>query len=199
MIYNRLSQASSFVYLYHVIKTKNNMGIISIALILTAGFCIGISLFYLFLGLRQKGLNLIYLAFSLFALSYGITAMGSMVRFNSLTLEQYVSNARWGYPAFSLAYIFLIWFVAIYAKIRVRLFLWGMTAVFLFIAIRMPQEIGGIFYATLPWGEKITLSTSNGNTCYYFGLQFPSSVVLFCMPVFANTGAANGWKRWYWD
>ena len=149
------------------------MGITSIALLLTSGFCLGIGLFYLFLGLRQKELNLTYLIFSLFAFSYSITTLGSMARFNSLTFDQYINNFRWGAPAFSFAYIFLIWFVTLYSKMRVRWFLGIMTAVFLFIALRLPQEVSGIFHATLPWGEQITLSQSNGNTWLLFWIAVP--------------------------
>ena len=134
---------------------------ITLVLCLTSGLCFGIGMIYLFLGLRQKGINTTYLSFALFALAYSVTTLGSMMRFNSITLEEYITYARWGYPAFCFAYIFLIWFLAFYSKTQARLFLAVMSAVFLFIAIRLPQEIGGIFHAPLPWGEQITLSQSS--------------------------------------
>ncbi|MCJ7660869.1 MAG: histidine kinase [Anaerolineales bacterium] len=149
------------------------MSILSVALSLTAGFCIGIGIIFLFLGLRQKRINKTYLSFAMFALAYGATALGSMARFNAATLEQYINYALWGVPAFCLTYIFLIWFVAIYSKIRARLFLGVMTVVFLFIAFRLPEEMGEIFFNTLPWGEQITMSQAVGNTWLLFWITTP--------------------------
>ena len=153
------------------------MQIISVALAITAGICFGLGVLHLFLGFRVIGEKTTYLLFAFFALSYGFTALGSMTRFDSQTLDQYLTLARWGYPAFCSAYIFLIWFVAFYTKLYPsklsEIILSLMSAVFLFIGYQMPKEIGGIFFATLPWGDQITLSEAAGNTWLLFWIAVP--------------------------
>ena len=160
------------------------MQIISIALSITAGICFGLGVLHLFLGFRVIGEKTTYLLFAFFALSYGFTALGSMTRFDSQTLDQYLALARWGFPVFCLTYILLIWFVAFYTKQFpgkfLNIFLVGMTIIFLFIGYQLPKEIGDIYFATVPWGDQITLSEAAGSTWIVFWMVVPVvSVYIF--------------------
>ncbi len=138
------------------------MSYYSIALSIVAGICLGFGILYLFIGLRRKDHKSLNLTFALFALGYAGTLFNG-VRFHSATsVAEYVSVTRWDAVFVVLAFSALIWYVGYYTGVRPRIFLWVLTAVYIIAGVAnivrpnmTYEEILGLAYVTLPWGEQL--------------------------------------------
>ncbi len=134
----------------------------SMTLGIVAGICLGFGILYLFVGLRRRNDKRLNLTFALFALGYAGTLVNG-IRFHSATsVAEYVAVSRWDAVFVVLAFSALIWYVGYYTGVRPRIFLWGLTAAYTTSGIAnivrpnlVFEEILGLAYVTLPWGEQL--------------------------------------------
>jgi PAS domain S-box-containing protein len=134
----------------------------TVALSMVTGICLGFGILYLFIGLRRKDHKSLNLTFALFALSYAGTLFNG-IRFHGATsVAEYVSVSRWDAVFVVLAFSTLIWYVGFYTGVRPRVFLWGLTVAYVMAGIAnivrpnmVYEEILGLAYVTLPWGEQL--------------------------------------------
>lgn len=140
------------------------MNLFSYSLVFIAGICASFGLLYLFIGFKRKQDRNLNLTFAVFSLSYAGANLAALAAYSSNESGAYLSaNILNTYFAVS-AFIFLLWFVAIYTGVKPRLFLWLLTAVFLFIGLinlLFPELLHGtaekLIINTLPWGETYTV------------------------------------------
>jgi PAS domain S-box-containing protein len=144
------------------------MNVFLLVLGISAGICVGIGIIYLFLGFRRHDRDRLFITFGLFSLAYAGAIATAGLAYKSNLLEQYMMIARWGGVFTLLALILLIWFVAEYTKVQPRIYLFGQTAVLvfmMFVAVFRTNfvhtDIFGIVQFSLPWGESITLLDAN--------------------------------------
>jgi len=129
---------------------------------LTAGICLGFSILYLFVGLRRKDDKPLNISFALFALGYaGTLTMGIGYR-STDNVADFIALGRWDTIFIILAYVALLWHIVFYANVRPRIFVWGLTAVFVIAGIvtmltptLTMAEMPTLVYVQLPWGEQI--------------------------------------------
>ena len=129
---------------------------------IVAGICLGFGIIFLFIGLRRKNNKQLNLLFALFALAYAATLFNGIRFHDASSIEQYVRLARLDTIPVILIYTSLIWYVAEYTKTRPRIFLWGLTTLFIVIGIAqivrgnlLYEEILGMDTVILPWGEQL--------------------------------------------
>ena len=132
------------------------------ALTIVAGICFAFGVLYLFIGLRRRDSKGPTLLFSLFALSYAAAVLTGMGNYSASSLAEWMSSARWDGVFVALTWCSLIWYVAAYTKVRPRLSLWLLTAVFASTAIAhvsranlIHETIFELAYVTLPWGDQL--------------------------------------------
>jgi signal transduction histidine kinase len=126
------------------------------------GICLGFGILFLFVGFRRKDSKRLNSLFALFALAYAATLFNGIRFHDASSVEQYIRLARWDIIPVFLIYTSLIWYVAEYTKARPRIFLWGLTTLFLVIGIAqivrgnlLYEEILGMDTVILPWGEQL--------------------------------------------
>ena len=129
---------------------------------LVAGLCLGFSVLYFFIGLRRKEDKWLNLTFALFAFGYAATLIDGIRWYSATTVAEYVSVERWDAIFVTLAFVALIWYVAIYTGVRPLILLWPLSAAFILIGIvhivrpnLMYESIQGLSYIELPWGESL--------------------------------------------
>ncbi|MGB3717893.1 MAG: sensor histidine kinase [Candidatus Promineifilaceae bacterium] len=129
---------------------------------IVAGICLGFGIIFLFVGLRRKNNKRLNLLFALFALAYAATLFNGIRFHNATSVEQYVGLARWDAIPVVLAFTALIWYVAEYTKVRPRIFLWGLTALFIVTGLAqivrvnlLYEEILGLNMVMMPWREQV--------------------------------------------
>jgi signal transduction histidine kinase len=132
------------------------------ALSLVAGICFAFGILYLFIGLRRKhdrGLNL---TFAFFALSYAAAVLSGIGNYSATSVAGWLSSARWDGVFVVSTWLLLIWYVTIYTRVKPRLFLGLLAAVFISTGIAhvsgpnlIHEEIFDLAYVTLPWGEQL--------------------------------------------
>jgi signal transduction histidine kinase len=127
-----------------------------------AGICLGFGIIFLFSGLRRQENNKLNLLFAVFALSYAATLFNGIRFHNAASADEYVAITRWDAIFVVLAFATLIWYIAEYTQVRPRLFLWGLTALFIVTGIAnitrtnlLFDQILGLNTVTMPWGEQI--------------------------------------------
>ncbi len=127
-----------------------------------AGICLGFGILFLFIGLRRKNNKRLNLLFALFALGYAGTLFNGILYHDASSAEQYIRLVRWDVAPISLTFISLIWYVAEYTKARPRIFLWGLTTLFIVLGITqivrgnlLHEEILGLDTLIMPWGERL--------------------------------------------
>ncbi len=135
---------------------------------IVAGICFGFGLIFLFTGLRRRDNRRLYLLFSLFALTYGGTLFNGIRFHNAGTADSYISIVRGDTVFVVLVFIALIWYVAEYTRVKPRLFIWGLTAVFIATGIAqifrtnlLYDQILGLNTVMMPWGEEVSYLESN--------------------------------------
>ena len=129
---------------------------------IVAGICLGFGILFLFIGLRRKNNKRLYLLFALFALAYAGTLFLGILYHDASSAEQFIRLVRWDIVPVVLAFTSLIWYVAEYTKTRPRIFLWGLTTLFIVLGIAqivrdnlLFEEILGLDTLILPWGERL--------------------------------------------
>ncbi len=147
---------------------------------IVAGICFGFGIIFLFSGLRRRDKKRLNLLFALFALAYGATLFNGTRFHNASSVEAYVAITRGDAIFVVLAFTTLIWYIAEYTQVRPRLFLWGLTAVFIAIGIanigrtnQVYDQILGLNTITMPWGEQIAYleATDSAWSLLFLGAQ----------------------------
>ena len=93
------------------------MNYFSTSLIFVAGLSCAFGLIYLFIGLRRQDEGPLNLTFALFALAYAGAPLAAESAYTAISVGQYiVANRMTGFFAVP-AFIFLIWYVALYTKV----------------------------------------------------------------------------------
>lgn len=141
---------------------QNNYFILALAVV--AGITIGTGVIHLAIGFRRRRIDALYVSFSVFAMAYGFNIIAVIAEYKAVTVEAYLRADLWIGILVSTVFISLIWFVAFYTDTKPRIFLYGLTAVFLVIVTlhtfrptRLFAEVSGIFFHELPWGETIAI------------------------------------------
>jgi len=129
---------------------------------IVAGICLGFGIIFLFTGLRRRDNRRLYLLFSLFALTYGGTLFNGIRFHDASTADSYSAIVRGDTIFVVLVFIALIWYVAEYTRVKPRLFMWGLTAVFIATGIAqiirtnlLYDQILGLNTVMMPWGEEV--------------------------------------------
>jgi signal transduction histidine kinase len=129
---------------------------------LIAGICLGFSVLFLFLGLRRKRDQPLYLTFALFALCYALTLFNGIRWYSSSDAAEFIAINRVDSLFVTGAFVCLIWYISYYTDVRPRIFLWLLSTalvvpaiVFIISPIAFYGEILGLTYIFLPWGEKL--------------------------------------------
>ena len=138
------------------------MPIYFILLSLVAGICLGFSILYLFVGLRRQEGKWLNLSFALFAFGYAATLVDGIRWYGATTVSEYLAANRWDAVFVVLAFVALIWYVAIYTGVRPMTLLWSLSAAFVTLGIvqivrpnMLYGNIRGLTYIELPWGERL--------------------------------------------
>jgi len=129
---------------------------------IVAGICLGFGLIFLFTGLRRRDNRRLYLLFAIFALTYGGTLFNGIRFHNAGTADSYSAIVRGDTVFVVLVFTALIWYVAEYTRVKPRLFMWGLTAVFIATGIAqiirtnlLYDQILGLNTVLMPWGEEV--------------------------------------------
>ena len=132
---------------------------------LAAGICAGFGILFLFIGLRRKQDKQLNLTFSLFALAYAGAIVAAANQYAVTAIADYVSAGRFNGPFVVLAWTALIWYVAIYTSVRPKLLLILFTIALIVAGLLntfgpylLYEEILGLEFLTLPWGEQLALA-----------------------------------------
>jgi signal transduction histidine kinase len=129
---------------------------------IVVGICLGFSIIFLFIGLRRRDNKRLNLLFAVFALAYAATLFNGIRFHNASSAELYVTITRGDTIFVVLAFTTLIWYVAEYTQVKPRVFLWGLTALFIVTGITqitrtnmLYGEIHGLNTVAMPWGEQV--------------------------------------------
>ena len=129
---------------------------------IVAGICLGFGIIFLFSGLRRRENKELNLLFAVFALSYAATLFNGIRFHNATSVEAYVAVTRWDAIFVVLAFSSLIWYIAGYTQFRPRLFLWGLTALFILTSMAnifrsnlIYDQLLGLNTVIMPWGEEV--------------------------------------------
>jgi PAS domain S-box-containing protein len=140
------------------------------AVSLIAGICLGFGILYLFIGLRRRENKPLYLTFAIFALCYAATLFNGIRWYSTNNISEFVAINRFDSIFVVGAFVGLIWYVSYYSDYRPRIFLWVLSAAFLFsglVFIISPAtfigEVSGLINIALPWGEQLTNLDSSGS------------------------------------
>ena len=140
----------------------NNYFVLTLGIV--AGISIGTGVIHLAVGFRRRTVDLLYVTFSAFAIAYGLNIVSVIGMYQASTVEAFLQAETWTGIFISITLISLIWFVARSTKFKPRIFLIGLTAVILFIMVlhtarptHLYEEVIGIFFYELAWGESITI------------------------------------------
>ena len=140
------------------------------AVSLIAGICLGFGILHLFIGLRRKENKPLYLTFAIFALCYAATLFNGIRWYSTNNISEFVAINRFDSIFVVGAFVGLIWYVSYYTDYRPRIFLWVLSAAFLFsslVFIISPEaftgEVSGLINIALPWGEQLTNLDSSGS------------------------------------
>ena len=140
------------------------------AVSLIAGICLGFGILHLFIGLRRKENKPLYLTFAIFALCYAATLFNGIRWYSTNNISEFVAINRFDSIFVVGAFVGLIWYVSYYTDYRPRIFLWALSAAFLFsslVFIISPEaftgEVSGLINIALPWGEQLTNLDSSGS------------------------------------
>jgi signal transduction histidine kinase/ActR/RegA family two-component response regulator len=105
---------------------------------ISAGICLYAGLLHLVVGLRSQPRDRVHLTFAVLALLFGIVSVNLFVLYTALrsgSLDWYVFTDRWGIAVTYLGYVALFWFIAVYTGARQSIMLWGITSLYLLIAL----------------------------------------------------------------
>jgi hypothetical protein len=167
---------------------KDHVDLFAISLAIIGGICLATGIFYLFMGLRWRGADMVHLTFGLFALAYSGAVLTALLMYRSDSLPQYLAVDLWTGVFAVLAHVFLIWFVATYTDVQPLPVLAALTLLFataLTAHITRPTlihgEILGLAVVTLPWGEQITFLEAGDSAwqLVYFAAQLLTIGFLF--------------------
>ena len=96
------------------------MNYFSTSLIFVAGLSFAFGLLYLFIGLRRQEERPLNLIFALFALAYAGATLAAQSAYAATSVSQYL-NAERIISFFAVAaFIFIIWYVAVYTDVKPR-------------------------------------------------------------------------------
>lgn len=130
----------------------------------------GFGILHLFIGLRRKENKPLYLTFAIFALCYAATLFNGIRWYSTNNISEFVAINRFDSIFVVGAFVGLIWYVSYYTDYRPRIFLWVLSAAFLFsslVFIISPEaftgEVSGLINIALPWGEQLTNLDSSGS------------------------------------
>ena len=137
------------------------MNYYTLANIYIAGICLGFGIMYLFTGLRRHENKRLNLLFAIFALAYSVTLYNGIRYHNATSVEAAVAIIR-GSRFHLLAFIVLAWYVAEYTQVKPRIWLWGITTIFIISGIAFTaranliyDQIHSLANVTMPWGEQV--------------------------------------------
>lgn len=129
----------------------------------TAGICLAFGFLFLFVALRRSNRKQQNLALALFALGYAGTLLMGIAYRSTDSLETFMRLARIDSVFVVTAFVSLNWYIASFTDVRPRVYLWGVTAVFLAVGLgnmfgptMYYSEINGLTAIPLPWGESLT-------------------------------------------
>ncbi len=173
------------------------MSIYATIISLIAGICLGYALLYLFVGLRRGQDKRLNLLFALFALGYAGTLLMGIVYRSQATVEAFLAISRWDGIFIWLAFVALNWYVAEYAAVRAKWYLWGITFLFtvsIVAAILTPtltfSEMPMMVDIPLPWDE--TVSTLSGKENIWGALLLLAQLITLGFIVFV--GVRQLWR-----
>ena len=137
------------------------MNYYTLANLLIAGICLGFGIMFLFNGLRRHDNRRLNLLLAIFALAYAATLYNGIRYHNATSLEAAVAVIR-GSRFHLLAFIVLVWYVAEYTQVKPRIWLWGITVIFIISGIAFTaranliyDQIHSLASVTMPWGEQV--------------------------------------------
>ncbi|BBP00437.1 EAL domain-containing protein [Sulfuriferula nivalis] len=159
-----------------------------------AGICIYATVVHASIAFRQTKVNYTHLFFSgmcLLAVPFIIT---HTLVFHAVQVTDYIEALRWNIAVVALQLILLVWFIALYSRVRPNWLLYGLSMIFLIMFAANWMQPYTLQYITfegirpysLPWGEGVSLPTGKNGNWFKFGVAavlFAYSYTIYALGV----------------
>ena|GEM_PF-1693771 len=145
------------------------MNSIQISVAIVSGICFYVGSYHLLVGLRRRPRDLVHIFFALTSMGFGIYNFSQILLHPAVaagSASDFISADRWGLAGNLLGKVFLLWFVAFYARVKPYFVLVTLSAAYgilLLVNFTTPgtylyYDVTGFFPVTLPWGESVTFA-----------------------------------------
>jgi diguanylate cyclase (GGDEF)-like protein/PAS domain S-box-containing protein len=144
-----------------------------------AGICIYATVVHASIAFRQTKINYTHLFFSGMCLLSVPFIFTHTLLLHAFQPADFITALRWNIAVVALQLILLVWFIALYSRVRPNWLLYGLSLTFLIMFVAnwvQPYSLqyisfDGIRPYILPWGEEVGLPVGKNGNWFKFGVM----------------------------